>query len=480
MQRISPFSIGVSLLLSYRKPLDQRLIEKPRDFVYNQLILTAQAFARIEASSGIVLMVAALTALIWANSPWDESYFELLHTHISIDADIFHLDMSLQHWVNDGLMAIFFFLMGLEIKREIVHGELSSFRRALLPVTAALGGMIVPALIFTAFNAGGDGASGWGIPVATDIAFALGVLSLLSKRVPFSIRVFLLALAIADDIGGILVIAIFYTSGLNLTAMAVAFLILAITYVFNRSGVRTISIYVVLGAFLWLAVHESGIHATLAGVVLGLLTPAVHHYNPTTFADSAEDLAARYRTALAAGATGVQESILSQMEDLSKGTEAPLERIERALVRWVGFSIVPIFALANAGVAVSGDVASDALSSTVSQGVALGLILGKPLGIFLFTALSVKLGFCDLPRGASWAQVFGVALLGGIGFTVSLLITDLGFRDNSVLADEAKLGVLFASIVAAVVGMTFLYLTSKTPEKAPAPPVYAEHSPPSV
>jgi NhaA family Na+:H+ antiporter len=412
-------------------------------------------------------MAAALVALIWANSPWDESYFDLLHTEIVVDLDIVHLDLTLQHWVNDGLMAIFFFLMGLEIKRELVHGELSSTRRALLPATAALGGMIVPALIFTAFNAGGEGAHGWGIPVATDIAFALGVLSLLSRRVPFSIRVFLLALAIADDIGGILVIAMFYTSDISFTAMGIAALILAVTYVFNRAGVRTINIYVVLGALLWVAVHESGIHATIGGVVLGLLTPARAYYNSETFAESAQDLANRFKTAVETGATAVQESILSQMEDLAKGTEAPLERIERALVRWVGFSIVPIFALANAGVAVSGDVASDAISSPVSQGVALGLVLGKPVGIFLFTFLAVKLGICDMPRGATWPQILGVGLLGGIGFTVSLLITDLGFRGDQVLADEAKLGVLFASIVAAVLGAVFLYFNTSPPSHTP-------------
>ena len=451
------------------KPLDQRLIEKPRDFVYNQVILTAQAFARIEASSGIVLMVAALAALIWANSPWDESYFDLLHTHLTFDLNVVLLDLSLQHWINDALMVIFFFLMGLEIKRELVHGELSGFRRALLPATAALGGMIVPALIYTAFNAGGEGAQGWGIPVATDIAFALGVLSLLSRRVPASIRIFLLALAIADDIGGILVIAIFYTSDINFTAMAVAALILGVTYVFNRAGVRTINVYVVLGGLLWVAVFESGIHATIGGVVLGLLTPARHYYNPETYAASAEDLAKRYRTALETGAQGVQESLLSQMEDLTKGTEAPLERIERALVRWVGFSIVPIFALANAGVAISGDVAGDAITSSVSQGVAFGLVAGKPLGIFLFTFVAVKLGLCDLPRGASWSHIFGVGLLGGIGFTVALLITDLGFREHPILADEAKLGVLAASAVAAVIGMAFLFFAGKPGGHEPAP-----------
>ena len=454
------------------KPLDQRLIEKPRDFVYNNVLLTAQNFARIEASSGIVLVLAAVVALIWANSPWDESYFDLLHTHIDIDAEIVHLELSIQHWINDGLMVIFFFLMGLEIKRELVHGELSSPRRALLPAMAALGGMVFPAAIYLAFNAGGEGSDGWGVPVATDIAFALGVLSLLSRRIPSSVRVFLLALAIADDIGGILVIAIFYTADISFLAMGIAALIFGLLFVFNRAGVRAINIYVFLGVLLWVAVHESGIHATIAGVILGLLTPAVAYYNRETFAESAQDLASRYKIAHEAGSSSVQASILSQMEDLVKGTEAPLDRLEHALVRWVSFTIVPVFALANAGVAISGDIASDAISSPVSQGIAAGLVLGKPFGIFLFSALAIKLGLCDLPRGSNFRQVFGVGILGGIGFTVSLLITDLAFRDNALFADEAKLGVLFASIVAAVVGLVFLMFSGsqqQSSQEEPAP-----------
>jgi NhaA family Na+:H+ antiporter len=442
------------------------LIEKPRDFVYRQVFLNAQAFARVEASSGIVLFVAALVALIWANSPWDESYFELWATPIDIDADIVHLELDLQGWVNDGLMTIFFFLMGLEIKRELVHGELSSLRRALLPATAALGGMIVPALIYTAFNYGGEGSHGWGVPMATDIAFALGALSLLSRRIPFSVRVFLLALAIADDIGAIVVIAVFYSEGIDLQWLGIAAAVLAGILVLNRAGVRAINLYIAIGAILWLATHESGVHATIAGVVLGLLTPAGHFYNPATFAQSAEELAGDYRLALQADAEAVQSSILSQMEDLARGTESPLERLERALVHWVSFVIVPLFALANAGVAVSGDVASDAVSSAVSQGVVLGLVIGKPAGIFLFTLVAVKAKLCDMPAGATWSDILGVGMLAGIGFTVALLITDLGF-DEPLLADEAKLGVLFGSAIAGILGFVFLFFASAAGRREP-------------
>jgi NhaA family Na+:H+ antiporter len=449
---------------SPRVPLYRRLIEKPRDFVYQQLYLNALAFARIEASSGLVLLLTAITALVWANSPWSDSYFDFWGTHISVDADILHIDLSLQHWVNDGLMTLFFFLMGLEIKRELVRGELSSPRRALLPAAAALGGMIAPALIYTVFNLGAEGSDGWGVPMATDIAFALGVLSLLSRRIPFSVRVFLLALAIADDIGAIVVIAVFYTAEIDFLALGTAAGLLAAIYVLNRAGVRQVNVFIALGVVLWVAVLESGVHATIAGVLLGLMTPAGHFYNPATFADSARDMTERYTLALQSGAIEVQQAVLGQIEDLARDTEAPVERLERVLHHWVSFSIVPLFALANAGMEITSDVASNAVSSPVSQGVFVGLLIGKPLGIFLMTFLAVRLKMCDLPNGSSWTDIVGVGILAGIGFTVSLLITGLGF-DDPVLVDEAKLSVLSASVIAGVSGLVFLYVTSR-PVKA--------------
>jgi Na+:H+ antiporter, NhaA family len=413
-----------------------------RDFVPRRMVRAAQAFIQIEASSGIVLLFAALVALAWGNSPWDNAYFDLWQTHIAIDTAILDIDLSLQHWVNDGLMTVFFFLVGLEIKRELVHGELSSPRRALLPAAAALGGMIAPAAIYTLFNLGGEGARGWGIPMATDIAFALGVLSLLSGRIPFSVKVFLLALAIADDIGAILVIAVFYSSGLDTAALAVAAAILAGVVIMNRAGVRPVYVYLVAGVCLWLAVFESGIHATLTGVALGLLTPATPH-------DPPDDV--------------------SQIDALSPGIEAPLDRLERRLHPWVSYAIVPLFALANAGVLISGDVARDAISSPVTQGVVVGLLIGKPAGIVAFTWLACRLGVCELPWGASWTHVAGVGLLGGIGFTVSLLITSLAFED-AALVDAAKLGVLGASVIAGLLGFVFLGLTSRHSERSAAPP----------
>jgi NhaA family Na+:H+ antiporter len=432
----------------------------PRRFTPQRVIQAAQAFVRVEASSGMVLLLAAITALVWANSPWDDAYFDLWHTQIVLDLSIIRIDEDLQHWVNDGLMTVFFFLVGLEIKRELVHGELSQARRALLPAAAALGGMIVPALIYTAFNAGGEGSSGWGIPMATDIAFALGVLSLLSGRIPFSVKILLLGIAIADDIGAIVVIAVFYTSGLSLEAFALALAILAVMVAFNRAGARSVDLYVALGVCLWLAVYESGVHATLAGVALGLLTPASPFYSRAGFATTAEELVARFRMATEAGNADEQQGTLGQIEDLAHGNEAPLDRLERQLHPWVSYLIVPIFALANAGVSVSGEAGSAALESPVTFGVVLGLVLGKPIGIFAFSWLAIRLRLCELPSGAAWAHIAGVGLLAGIGFTVSLLITGLAFED-AALIDEAKLGVLAASVVSGLVGFSFLWLTAR-------------------
>jgi len=443
------------------------LFARPRNFVYRRVFQTAQAFMQVEAASGIVMLLAAIAALVWANSPEWESYFDFWHTEVLVEAELFEINLDLREWVNDALMTIFFFVVGLEIKRELVHGELSSPRRALLPAAGALGGMAAPALIYIAFNAGGEGASGWGVPMATDIAFAVGVLSLLSRRVPFSLKVFLLALAIADDIGAILVIAVFYTSDMNFLALGLAALTLVVIAAMNRSGVRNINIYVAAGSVLWLMMLQSGVHATISGVILGLLAPASYFYNPRAFASAAQDLIDRFKLAEETGNEEVQSGILAQMEDLTQGTEAPLDRLERALHRWVSFGIVPLFALANAGVHVTSDTADAAISSPVSQGVFLGLLLGKPLGIFLVTWLAVRIRICEMPNGSTWPQVLSVGILGGIGFTVSLLLTDLGF-ERELLIDEAKLGVLTASLAAGLAGLAFLWLTTLSAHKARA------------
>ena len=440
---------------------------RPRQFVHRRVVAPFQEFMNLEAASGIAIVAAAVLALIWANSPWKNEYFDLWEAGLHFDFNLFTIDQSVGHMVNDGLMVIFFFVVGLEIKREMVHGHLSSPKSASLPVIAALGGMIVPGLIYLLFNHSGDAHKGWAIPVATDIAFAVGVLSLLGKRVPFSLKVFLLALAIADDLGGILVIAVFYTEHISFQALAYAGIILLIINLFRIYGVRSLNVYFFLGALMWVAVLKSGIHATIAGVVLAFFTPARSFYEPDDYSRTARGLLDH----AASGESNFdsQQSLLEEMEDLSRGSEAPLDRLEHMLAPWVSFLIVPIFALANAGVVVTGGSVSDALSSGVSWGVMLGLIIGKPVGIFLFTFLAVRIGLANKPQGVRWLQLFGVAILGGVGFTVALFITELAF-DAEVLTNDAKMGILAGSIVAAVIGYTFLRLipAGDTPEPEPS------------
>jgi NhaA family Na+:H+ antiporter len=421
--------------------------------------LPAQAFIHTQALGGIVLLAAALAAIIWANSPWDDSYRDLWETTIAVDVNLFSIDEDLRHWINDGLMVFFFFVVALEIKRELVLGELSDARRAALPVTAALGGMILPALIYVAFNATGDGQRGWGIPMATDMAFALGVLALLGRRVPVELRIFLLAIAIVDDIAAILVIAVFYTDSLSLQALGIAALLLGVIVVMNRIGVLSMNPYFLVGALIWVAVLKSGVHATIAGVVLGLLAPASPHFTKQTFAESSQRLGERFRAAVEQGDEETAEGVLGQMEELVLGTEAPLERLERLLQPWTGYVVVPLFALANAGIVLSGDAVRDAVSSPVTQGVTLGLLVGKPVGIVCFSWLAARLGICSLPKGTTWAQMAGLGLVAGIGFTVSVFITGLAFTDGGLISD-AKIGILSASVLAGLAGYASLRLAS--------------------
>ena len=434
----------------------------------SRVIDAARTFVAIEASGGIVLIGAALLAMLWVNSPFGGLYKDLWESHVSITTPLFTIDEDLRHWVNDGLMTLFFFLVGLEIKRELVHGEMSTVSRASLPVIAALGGMIAPALFYLAISPGGAADSGWGIPMATDIAFSLGVLSLLGSRIPLGVKIFLLALAIVDDIGAVVVIAIFYTSSINVEALGLVIVLLALVAMLNRSGVREVSLYLAIGIVLWIAAFESGVHATLAGVALGLLTPARSYYAPADYPRAAARLLGEFQYALSTHNQDAQQSILAETSDLSGGTESPVDRLERALHSWVSYVIVPIFALANAGVELRGGVLTEAVSSHVTWGVAAGLVLGKPIGIFCFTWLAVKLRLGRLPAGAGWAEVLGVGVLAGIGFTVSLLITGLAFEDD-LLINDAKLGILTASLIAGALGFASLRISTgrRSSEEAP-------------
>jgi len=384
------------------------------------LVRPFQEFATSEASGGIILIGCTVAALLWANSLWAGSYFHLWHVDVTFGGMGGRLVRPVHFWINDGLMALFFLLVGLEMKREILIGELASFQKAALPMAAACGGMIVPAGCYFLFNHGGAGISGWGIPMATDIAFALGVLALLGDRVPASLKVFLAALAIVDDIGAVLMIALFYTEQISWISLGVGGLFFVALVAVNRAGARHLLVYGVLGIGLWVAILQSGIHATVAGVLLAFTIPAHRH-----------------------------------MSD----TESPMLRLEHALLPWNKYVIMPLFALANAGVAL-GAGAARALVNTISLGIICGLVIGKPIGVVLFSWLAKRSGIAAMPDGISWCQIAAVGMLGGIGFTMSLFIADLAFATSPTL-EIAKVGILAASVIAGIAGMIGLFTGTK-------------------
>jgi NhaA family Na+:H+ antiporter len=406
-----------------------------------RLLTPLRSFLQLEAASGIVLVAAAVAALVWANSPWEASYETLWSTDLTFTLGDHHFGLDLRGWVNDGLMAIFFLVVGLEIKRELVQGELRDPRLAALPAIAAVGGMVAPALLYLSLNAGGDGADGWGIPMATDIAMALGAMSLVRSRVHPSLPLFLLALAIVDDIGAILVIALFYSEGLDTGWLAVAVVTVGVALAGRAVGIVWVPAYVVIGAVLWFSMHEAGVHATLAGVIMGLLAPTDRRLDPediddAVLADLSSPGAARETIALARHSVSV------------------VERLEHELHPWSSFLIVPLFALANAGVELSSELIGDSATSAVSLGVVLGLVVGKPVGITVAAYLACRAGFARLPAGVGWRDIVGAGALGGIGFTVSIYVANLAFAGETL--DFAKLGVLAASVLSAVLGVMIL------------------------
>jgi NhaA family Na+:H+ antiporter len=403
-------------------------------------------FMEVEAAGGLVLLAATVVALVWANSPWSGAYESLWHTRLGIDLGSFRLEEQLGHWVNDGLMVLFFFVIGLEIKGELVSGQLSTLRDAALPAIGALGGMVVPALLFAAFNAGGPGASGWGIPMATDIAFAMGVLALLGDRVPSPLKVLLLGLAIADDVGAIVVIAVFYSSHIDARWLVAAVAGLLAIVVMRRWRIWYQPAYVVVGVAVWLCTLQSGIHATIAGVALGLLAPA----KPLI----PESEAARLPAALP-GEADVTARTIRPVEFRLRETIPVAERLEHRLHPWTSYVVIPVFALANAGIAINAGAVRDAASSAIGLGVVVGLVVGKVVGITGAIWLAVRLGVGRLPDGVVNRHVVGLASLAGIGFTVSIFVTGLAF-DDAGRQGEAKLGVLAASVLAAVLGSALL------------------------
>jgi Na+:H+ antiporter, NhaA family len=416
-----------------------------------RLLSPVERFLSIEASSGIVLLAAAVIALAWANSPWHGGYEALLHTPIGFRAGGVAFERDLHFWINDGLMVVFFFVVGLEIKRELHAGELSEVRRAALPAFAALGGMIVPAVIYMSWNAGTPASGGWGVPMATDIAFAVGVLALLGKRVPPALRILLLALAVIDDVGAIIVIAVFYSSGFSFVGLAVALLGIVIILVMQKLAVRSPWAYVPAAVVTWAGTYATGVHPTIAGVAIGLLTPVRAWFGPEHFVERASVAVEAVRTANRAQDGSRLMSRLSDLDLARQEAVSPVERLQHALHGWVAFAIMPLFALANAGVAL-GSARFDGGGQRVLLGVLLGLVFGKPIGILAFSWVAVRVRVAALPAGVGWSGVAIVGLVAGIGFTMALFIAGLAFPTGPLI-EIAKLGILGGSAVAAVIGL---------------------------
>jgi len=411
-------------------------------------------------SGSVILLSCTLIALVWANSPWAETYFGILQTKIGISWGDATYALSVHHWINDGLMVFFFFVVGLEIKRELLVGHLSSTKKAILPVAAALGGMVVPAIIFTVLNAGGEGERGWGIPMATDIAFALGVLVILGKRVPIELKVFLTAVAIADDLGAVVVIALFYTESILLVWLLVGLALLALLYFVARVlRVRRLDILWALIISIWIAVFISGVHATVAGILVALIVPVKPTAEPRRLLDFVEDrirwLAGNKVTSESMIFDPYQLEAVVQVEEAASRMQPAGLRLEQYWHPVQAILILPLFALANAGVRIDRGL-FEALSSPVGLGVILGLFVGKQVGILLFSWLVIGSGKAELPNGVSWRQLWGVSCLTGIGFTMSLFVSELAF-DSEALIAEAKLGILVASSISAVVGFLVLH-----------------------
>jgi len=439
--------------------------DAPLEKVFDKIVSPFEQFIHDETASGLILMACAVIALIVANTALFNSYQHLLHTSVGVSFGDLTLEKTLHHWINDGLMALFFFVVGLEIKREVLVGELSDLKAASLPIVAAIGGMVVPALFYVSMNTGEGGeVSGWGITMATDIAFAVGVMVLLGNRVPKTLLTFLVALAIVDDLGGVMIIALFYTDQIAMDALGIAALFTAILIVFNRAGIRHPAPYFIIGLLLWLAMLKSGVHATLAGVITALTIPASPKYEPTSFSKLVRKLMDRFDQSSRPGESIMrndeQRSILQTLENGVHMVETPLQRLEHSMHVWVAFLIIPIFALANAGIPIEFTKLDESLTHPVALGVIVGLMFGKLVGIAGFSWVAIKFGFGQLPEGTNFNQIIGVAFLGGIGFTMSIFIAELAFVGQAENLLMAKTGILFASIASGVIGYLWLLKSS--------------------
>jgi NhaA family Na+:H+ antiporter len=440
----------------------------PWEKSFDKILTPFEEFIHRQTTSGLLLMGTAVLALVLANGPLASAYEHLVHTLIGLNIGSWTLEMSLHHWINDGLMALFFFVVGLELKREMLVGELAKPRNAALPIAAAIGGMVVPALIYFAINPDGDAALGWGIPMATDIAFAIGALALLASRVPKSLITFLVALAIVDDLGAVMVIALFYTDTIALGPLAAAGGLFALLLLFNLSGIRKTTPYFIVAVLLWYALMQSGVHATLAGILGALSVPAVPRYNPERFSEHVRELMQRFDASHQPGKSimtnDALRAVVQTLENGVHSVEAPLQRLEHLWHMPVAYLVIPIFALANAGIPLEFASLGETLTHPVLLGVSLGLVLGKFIGITGFSWLVLKLGVAELPKDTRFTQIAGVSLLAGIGFTMSIFVAQLGFEGREDLLLLAKTGILAASLLAGVAGFIWLYLVSKPVE----------------
>jgi len=441
----------------------------PWERTFARILTPFEEFIHRQTTSGMLLMGTTIVALLLANSFMAEAYLHFIHTPMSVRIGSWGISMSLHHWVNDGLMTLFFFVVGMELKREMLVGELADLRQAALPIIAAIGGMVIPALIYFSFNPGGDAARGWGIPMATDIAFAVGVLVLLASRVPKALITFLVALAIADDLGAVLVIALFYTQQLALDWLAGSGVLVLSLFVLNFGGIRRVLPYFVVGALLWYALLQSGVHATLAGVLCAFAIPARPKYDPEMFSTRIKELIGRFDASHQQGGNIMTNeklySVVQNLEQSVQGVQTPLQRLEHIWHLPVAFIVIPIFALFNAGIPLQFSELGETFMHPVMLGVTFGLLFGKFIGITGACWLALRLGVGRLPSGTRFSQIAAVSVLGGIGFTMSIFIAELGFASQPEYLLMAKTGVLAASVLAGLVGFVWLWwLGRKMPD----------------
>jgi Na+:H+ antiporter, NhaA family len=440
----------------------------PWEMAFNRVLTPLEVFIHRQTTSGMLLMLCAIAALFIANSEWKDAYHHLLEMHFTIGVEGFQISKSVHHWINDGLMALFFFVIGLELKREILVGELADPRHAMLPIMAAMGGMVVPVIFYVSINPEGPAFDGWGVPMATDIAFALGALALLGDRIPKNLLTFLVALAIVDDLGAVAVIALFYTETINLNALASVGFILFLLGALNLGGVRHSLPYIILGVILWIAMLQSGVHATLAGILLAFTIPMRPKYDADRFLSLIDDKVKQIKHAYQREENIVKnDELRMRVQALGAGVQlvqAPAQIMEHHMHLPSAYLIIPIFSLANAGIPIDWSSFSDTISHPVAMGIMLGLVGGKLIGIAGTTWVVVKLGLATLPTGVNFKHIVGAAFMGGIGFTMSIFIAELGFAHQPQDLLMAKTGILLASIIAGLLGFVWLYVTS---EKSP-------------